>query len=127
MYISYPSWVNSISSWLKLAFEAQGIHSIPSFYGGTLLGSSWMANTLRPDTQTRSSSTDFLREALLKTTNLLIYKSTLAKRILFKDGNVASGVVVNSGGVEYTLTAKREVIVSSGVVRYMLVRVVELY
>ncbi|KAH7305267.1 glucose-methanol-choline oxidoreductase [Stachybotrys elegans] len=117
MYVSYPSWVNSVSSWLRLAFEAQGMPSIPSFYGGQLLGNSWMANTLRPDTQSRSSASDFLRDALMETTNLIIYKSTLAKRILFKDGNQASGVTVNSGGVEYILTARREVIVSAGVMR----------
>ncbi|RYP72910.1 hypothetical protein DL771_003948 [Monosporascus sp. 5C6A] len=63
----------------------------------------------------RSSSAEFLREAFVESPNLVIYKSTLAKRILF-DALDARGAVVNSGGIEYTITANREVIMSAGVV-----------
>ncbi|GAW27332.1 putative versicolorin b synthase [Rosellinia necatrix] len=114
--VSYASWVNPVSSWLRLGFEALGIPSIPSFYGGSLLGWSWLAVTLDPRTQVRSSAQDFLLEALIESPNLYVYKSTLARRILF-DGTTATGVLVDSGGVTYNLTANREVIVSAGVMR----------
>lgn len=116
--VSYASWVNSISSWLRLSFESMGIKSIPSFYGGSLLGWSWLAITLDPKTQTRSSSAEFLREAIMESSNLVIYKSTLAKRVLFDNGS-ASGVLVNSGGIEYQITSNHEIIISAGVVSNM--------
>ncbi|KAK8115743.1 GMC oxidoreductase-like protein, partial [Apiospora sp. TS-2023a] len=116
VHVSYASWVNSISSWLRLSFEEIGIPALPSFYNGSLLGWSWLAVTLNPKTQTRSSSDEFLRESLQLSPNLIMYKSTLAKRILFEN-QTAHGVLVNSGGVEYTLTANREVVVSAGVMR----------
>lgn len=89
--------------------------SVPSFYGGSLLGWSWLAVTLDPETQVRSSAEEFLQEALVECPNLYMYKSTLAKRLTF-DGTTATGVLVDSGGAEYSIAATREVIVSAGVV-----------
>lgn len=115
MYVSYQKWANSISSWLELSLEELGIHPIPGFYDGALLGSAWLATTLRPDTQTRSSAADFFFDALLNAPNLVMFKSMLAKRILF-DNLTAVGVEVDSGGILYNITANKEVIVSAGVV-----------
>ncbi|KAL8709487.1 MAG: hypothetical protein Q9220_005729 [cf. Caloplaca sp. 1 TL-2023] len=46
-----------------------------------------------------------------------VYKSTLAKKILFDSSKQAIGVQVNSGGFEYQIKAYKEVIVSAGVFR----------
>ena len=115
MQVGYPAWVNPISAWLGLSFLELGLKELQSFTSGTLLGWSWLASNLDPTTQTRSSSETFLRSALKETPNLTVYKSTLAKRILFKEGT-AKGVVVESGGLAYNLTANKEVILSAGVV-----------
>ncbi|KAL8731238.1 MAG: hypothetical protein Q9181_004366 [Wetmoreana brouardii] len=48
---------------------------------------------------------------------LKVYKSTLAKRILFGDSKQAAGVQVTSGGFEYQIKANKEVIVSAGAFR----------
>ncbi|KAI3324239.1 GMC oxidoreductase [Xylariaceae sp. AK1471] len=114
--VSYASWVNPISSWVSASLESMGIKKISSFYGGSLLGWSWLAVTLDPDSQTRSSSAEFLYDAFSKLPNLVIYKSTLGEKILFQN-QTAVGVTVNSGGIEYNLTAGREVIISAGVMR----------
>lgn len=115
LQVSYASWVNPVSTWLKSGFEALGMPSIPSFYGGSLIGWSWLAVTLDPDTQVRSSAQAMLQEAFNEAPNLYIYKSTLARKILF-NGTTAIGVIVDSGGLTYNITATREVIVSAGVV-----------
>lgn len=116
LLVSYSSWVNPVSSWLGLAFKELGLKELPSLLSGNLLGWSWLSVTLDPVAQTRSSSeTSFLREALEKTTNLMVYKSTLVKKILFTNGT-AVGVVVDSGGLAYNISAKKEVVLSAGVV-----------
>ena len=49
----------------------------------------------------------------MKETDLAIYHNTLAKKVLF-DGKRATGVRVSTSGLEYTLKANKEVIVSGG-------------
>lgn len=71
-----------------------------------------------PSSATRvSSETAFLRTALQGETNLQVYHSTLAKKIIFS-GKQAAGVVVETAGVAYNISAKKEVIVSGGSVGY---------
>jgi choline dehydrogenase len=53
-----------------------------------------------------SSETGFLQPALRKG-NLIVYQSTLAKRILFSGNKTATGVLVETGGSQYTISAKR--------------------
>ena len=114
--VGYSSWVNPVSSWLGLAFKELGLNELPSLLSGALIGWSWLSVELDPVTQTRSSSSAFLREALKESVNLAVYKSTLAKKIIFEDGS-ATGVTIDSGGVVYSISARKEVILSAGVVR----------
>ena len=118
--VGFPSWVNGISSWIARSLTSLGIPELPGFTSGRLLGWSYVALTMDPQTQTRSSSSSsFLREALQETTNLQIYKSTVAKKILFDEKNRAIGVLVDSGGFEYEIMAGSEVIVSAGAVSFV--------
>jgi choline dehydrogenase-like flavoprotein len=93
-----------------------GLQPTRGSISGELIGYAYTANSIDRETQTRSSSeTSFLRLALEKTTNLNVYKSTLAKKILF-NGSRATGVAVDTAGVQYVLSAAKEVIVSAGAV-----------
>jgi len=115
--VSFPRYINAISTWFGQAFGALGFAELPAFSNGTLFGWSYFTYTVDPTSQTRSSSeTAFLRQALSETTNLNLYKSTLAKQILF-NGTTATGVLVDTAGVQYALSAAREVIVSAGAFR----------
>ena len=117
--VSFPNYANSYSSWAKLALKELGLKDRDNFMDGSLLGYQYMTQFLHGETQSRSSSeTSFLRTALQSTTNINIYKSTLVKRILFDSNRKATGVLVNTAGVEYILTATKEVILSAGAVRY---------
>ncbi|KAM3072431.1 hypothetical protein ACMFMG_009232 [Clarireedia jacksonii] len=116
--VTYPNWANALASWYTKALAELGLGEVPDLNSGNLLGYQYVQTTIDRDTQTRSSSeTSFGRLALSTTTNLNIYKSTLAKRILFNANKTATGVVVNSGGVEYTISANREIILSAGSLR----------
>ncbi|KAL8765572.1 MAG: hypothetical protein Q9209_007403 [Squamulea sp. 1 TL-2023] len=116
LQVGYSSWVNPISSWLGQAFTDIGVLEIPSFLSGKLLGWAWLAVAVDPLTQTRSSSGAFLREAFATNTNLIMYKDTLAKQILIENRQ-AKGVKVVTSGVMYTINARKEVILSAGVMR----------
>ncbi|CAO1606114.1 hypothetical protein XANCAGTX0491_009614 [Xanthoria calcicola] len=115
MHVGYSSWVNPMSSWLVAAFTDLGLKGLPSLLSGNLLGWSWLTVNVNP-AQIRSSSEEFLREALTESPNLVVYKNTLAKQIIFKDGQAtAVKVVASTSG--YKISARREIILSAGVMR----------
>lgn len=118
LQVGYPAWVNPISSWIGLGLTALGLQQLPGLADGNILGWGYTAFTQDPKTQTRSSSeASYLREALRKTTKLVVYKNTLAKSVLFDSQKQATGVLVNSGGVTYQINATKEVILSAGAFR----------
>ena len=90
----------------------QGASQPPQRY---LTGWSWLSMEIDPVTQTRSSSEASLKENLEKTTSLAAYKSTLARNIFFENGS-ATGMIVDGDRVTYNLRAKKEGILSAGVV-----------
>ena len=111
--IAYANWVLPITSWVLRAVEALGMKPIPGFIDGELIGSSWNIRAVDAKTQVRESSeTAYLRPAL-KRPNLFVYHSTTALKVLF-EGTEAVGVLCNTLGKEFSLAAKKEVIVSAG-------------
>ena len=79
-----------------------------------MLGSAYATFTIDPINAERSSSESSFLRAALKGTALQVYKQTLAQQILFNSNKIAIGVSVSTGGLNYTLSAKKEVIVSAG-------------
>ncbi|KAK2598138.1 hypothetical protein QQS21_005689 [Conoideocrella luteorostrata] len=115
--VSYSNFATSFGTWVAKALRSIGFKDVKGFVTGNILGYSYTVWSLDRQQQTRSSSeTSFLRYALANTTNLNVYTSTLAKQIVFNE-NTAQGVLVNAGGADFLLTAKREVIVSAGAFR----------
>ena len=124
LQVSYPNFASPSASWIALGLSAIGIKELPGgLQDGKLLGWTWIADTIAPDKQTRSTSeSSMLREALQLNSNLVVYQNTLAKRVLFDDSKKATGVMVEtsgfgSGSVTYAINATQEVIVSSGAFR----------
>ncbi|CAG8047126.1 unnamed protein product [Penicillium olsonii] len=112
--VTFSNYANAMSSWVEKGLDAIGISPIQGFTSGQLNGSSYVLETIDYTKQTRESSeTAFLRPAI-KSTSLKVYPSTMAKTILFNSKKKAEGVLVSSDGSEYTLSAKKEVIVSAG-------------
>lgn len=106
--VSFPNFANAYSSWAKLALNELGLEESLGFTSGSLLGYRYTTQSLDRDTQTRSSSeSSFLQTALQTTSNLNVYKSTLAKKIIFNSDQHATGVLVNTAGVEYVLSATK--------------------
>lgn len=74
----------------------------------------WLTATIDPAAETRSSSQTAFLSQKTQNSSLQVYTWTLAKRILFDGHKVATGVVVTSNSSAYTLSARKEVILSAG-------------
>jgi choline dehydrogenase len=113
--VSFSNWANTFGSWVKLALSELGLKELPDFVSGNLRGYQYTSQTIDGKTQTRSSSeTSYLRDAMAKNSQLQVYKSSLAKQILFDSNQRATGVLVSTAGVRYSLMAAKEVVVSTG-------------
>jgi choline dehydrogenase len=116
LQVSWPTWVDPPLTWFQKAWTAIGLPiSVLNFNSGFLSGNAaWVASTVNPKDETRSSSqTAFLSQSI-ENTNLYVYTQTKAQKILF-NGNTATGVSVCTEGLDYTISAKKEVILSAGV------------
>lgn len=113
LHVSYPRYAMPFSRWLRRAMTALGIQEVEDFNSGSLMGHQFCSMTIRPTDETRSSSEAAFLQASHNLETLSIYAKTLAKKILFDRGNRARGVRVH-GMWDYTLWARREVILSAG-------------
>ncbi|MCJ1431532.1 hypothetical protein MMC27_000885 [Xylographa pallens] len=115
--VTFSNYAQAIASWVQGGLAEIGVLPTNGFTSGELNGSSYVLQTIQASKQTRESSeTGFLRPAL-KRSNLIVFPWSLAKRIVFDGTKAATGVVVNTDGKEYILSAKNEIIVSAGAFR----------
>ncbi|KAL8719939.1 MAG: hypothetical protein Q9225_003116 [Loekoesia sp. 1 TL-2023] len=120
--VSFSNYADAFGSWAQKGFTGVGMNLQNGMNSGILNGSSFSTLSIDPRNGYRSSSeSSFLQAALQNGTAPMIYKSSLATRLLFDGNNTASGVSVTTAGpygvppLEYTLSARKEVIVSAGV------------
>ncbi|KAL2872637.1 GMC family oxidoreductase [Aspergillus lucknowensis] len=116
LQVSWPNYGSPFSTHVEIGLEKIGIQPGSDFNGGSLNGSSWAATTISPEDQARSSSeTSFLKRATDET-SIKVYTHTLAKRIVFDQStSTATGVKIETKGKTFTLTSRKEVILSAGV------------
>ncbi|KAF2847819.1 GMC oxidoreductase [Plenodomus tracheiphilus IPT5] len=111
---TFANYANPASSWVQLGLEQIGLGRQRGFTSGSLNGSSYSIANIDHSTGTRESSeTSFLQWAM-RNSEIQVYQSTLAEKILFDSQKRATGVSCDSAGLKYTLSARREVIVSAG-------------
>lgn len=115
LQVSWNNWVDPTLTWLAQVLQSLGLTiSTKGFSSGELVGhGAWVPSTIEPEKAQRSTSeSSFLRQAI-KDTGIIVYTHSLATKILF-NGTQAVGVSVNTQGVEYTLSATKEVILTAG-------------
>ncbi|GFF54203.1 choline dehydrogenase [Aspergillus udagawae] len=114
LQVSYPNYAMPFSTWMKRGMEAIGINEIEDFNVGSLMGAQYCAVTIKPTDETRSSSeASFL--ATINATTLTTYSNSSARKVLFDGNKKATGVQVKGpDGNTFTLSAKKEVIISAG-------------
>ncbi len=121
LQVSLGNFIDPFGTWVQRAFTAVGLKQIDGFNSGKLIGSAYATLTIDPKNAHRSSSeSSFLQNAIRNRTTLSVYKNTLVQRILFDSNITATGVSVTTAGtygvasVNYTLSARKEVIISGG-------------
>lgn len=122
LQVSYSNWVDPSHTCFAAGLKSIGLNtSTVGHNSGVLQGGAYTTETIDPSdpwfgTATRSSSeSSYLRWAIANT-QLMVHYRTMATKILFTSGR-ATGVSVSTEGYPYTLTAKKEVILSAGTFR----------
>jgi len=116
LQVSWAQWVDPTITWIAQAIRSLGLpQSTIGLNSGQLAGSSaYVTTTVDPRTATRSSSRTSYMEKIGVPAGLKVYHHTRARKILFT-GKCATGVQVRTDNTLYTLTARKEVILSAGV------------
>ncbi|CAN8103275.1 unnamed protein product [Discula destructiva] len=113
--VSYGAYTPPILDAYMKGFNEAGIPSNADLNSGELLGSNWLQSFIDPKTQYRSSGqTAYLNPLLGDTSPLTMYSSSRARRVIFSEDKVATGVEITTGRATYTLNAAKEVILSAG-------------
>ena len=93
-----------------------GLAPVAGLSNGQLLGTSFGTVTVDPTSETRSSSETSFLQASIANNTLQIYQQSGASKILFNKAKRATGVIVDTAGTSFYLSAREEVIISAGVV-----------
>ena len=120
LHISFSNYADAFASWAQRAYSAVGMKVVTGLNAGVLNGSAFGTLSIDPRNGYRSSSeSSFLQAALQNGTAPIIYKNSLARKLLFHN-STAVGVSVSTAGpygikpINFTLSARKEVIVSAG-------------
>ncbi|KAF2626252.1 GMC oxidoreductase [Macroventuria anomochaeta] len=114
LHVSYPNYINPLSQYAAAAFSAIGLKQIPGFASGILNGFGWWQFTIDGQTGLRSSAeSSFLAEAFGRP-GLTTYINAQARNIIFESSTAAAVNVTNYGMRPFTISARKEVIVSAG-------------
>lgn len=115
LHVSYPGYAYPLASYGADAFSAIGLPEIPGFTTGDLHGYGYWQFTIDPNTGLRSSSESSFLASALGRPNLKTYINSMARNIIFDNGTAVGVNVTNYGLQPFTLTARKEVIVSAGI------------
>lgn len=120
LHVSNPNFAQIFASYVDGAMAEAGIPTQQDFASGHLLGRQYAPLTISyPEEERSSSQASYLRAALQSgRSNLVVYPNTLARRVLFNESKVATGVEVEASSYQntntYVLNATNEVVVSAG-------------
>ena len=119
LQVSFANYQQPVSPFIARGMKTAGIKEQEGLNSGTLNGYASTTVCVDPISETRSSSQTSFLEYAFGNTGLKVYQRTMADKILFDEMKKATGIVVTTDGVTYTLSANKEIVVSSGAVSNM--------
>ncbi|KAI1122253.1 glucose-methanol-choline oxidoreductase [Nemania abortiva] len=115
--LSYPNWVYAFPTWATKAFSQIGLYLRPEgFNSGGLIGQAYTPFSIDGKTMIRSSSETAFLQNSLNSSDYFVYPLTDAKQVLFDGLKRATGVRVDTAGRQYTISARKEVIMAAGAI-----------
>ncbi|KAF2137127.1 GMC oxidoreductase [Aplosporella prunicola CBS 121167] len=111
--LTFSNYAQAISSWVQKGLAEMGIRPVAGFTSGRLLGSSYVLQTIQKSQVRETSETAFLAPAQQRG-NLIVFTHSMAKKILFDSEKTATSVLVDTAGKTYTISARREIVLSAG-------------
>jgi choline dehydrogenase len=115
LHVAYPEYATPFGSWTKLGMVASGLEEVSDFSSGILNGTQFCPQTANPYTGERDSSqTSFLNSAVAAGQSITVYNGTMAEKINFNSHKKATSVTVTTGCDTYTISARKEIVVSAG-------------
>ncbi|KAI7601609.1 hypothetical protein D0864_15704, partial [Hortaea werneckii] len=116
LQVSYPNFAMPFGVYGVEAFKAAGLPQANGFSNGDLHGVDHNPFTIDPVSQLRSSSeSTFLDHTINAELPLTVYPMTQAMRILFNNDTRATGIQAHGSGMDWKIHARKEVILSAGV------------
>ena len=115
LHVAFWNYYLPLSKYLAAAFRSAGFKEIAGIQSGSLDGFAQWPATQNPDFAIRDSSETSFGRVAIEQGKLKCYQNTLGKQIIF-DGMKAVGVKVESSGQQYTLSARKEVVLAAGAV-----------
>lgn len=120
LQVSWSKWVDPPLTWFQKAFAYIGLPtSDENFNSGSIIqNSAWIPSTISSSEAFRSSSQSSFLLGVTNETRITLYINTQANKTLFDtNGHRASaaGLFVTTGVENYSISARKEVIVSAGV------------
>lgn len=116
LHVTYPAEISPFAPYGPAAYAAVGMQPQAGSASGVLDGYAWWQYTIDPTTGTRSSAESSFLTKAFERQSLTTYLNAQARNIIFDNNNTATGVNVTINGMyPFTLSARKEVIVSAGV------------
>lgn len=112
--VTYSNWASAFSTWVQDAMKASNIPIIKGFFSGTLIGQTYVPSTINPQNMHRDSAETAFLQSALGNPNYVVHIRTMAKKILFDSTKKATGVLVDTEKLQYTISARKEVILTAG-------------
>ncbi|KAH0344390.1 alcohol oxidase, partial [Aureobasidium melanogenum] len=115
LVVTHSNYADPVSSFAGAAWKRLGLARLKDLTTGSLIGNQYSPATIRASDQTRSTSKSSFLEYAVNSgrNNIFLYKTSLAEKIIFANKK-ATGVQVSSNSQNFTLHAKKEVILADG-------------
>ena len=112
--VSWANWVDPSGTWLAKMLTGMGIPMRrDGVNSGGMLGGAWSNTLIDPRNAQRSSAYEYLKQ-VIDTTDIAVYHHTQALKVNFDSRKKAASVLVSTDGLEYTISASKEIVISAG-------------
>ncbi|KAK9422450.1 putative gmc oxidoreductase protein [Seiridium unicorne] len=114
--LTWSHYAQAFGTWAVEGLKQIDLPVIQGMLSGKLIGQSYVNFNLNAEKMTRESSETSFLQSTLGNPQYFLHPQTMAKRITFDGRKKATGVIVETEGLEYVLSARKEIVLTAGVI-----------